>query len=800
MKKTIFAFLFLVAVTCFFFYQIFRGFIPFPGDLLIGNDAPYNAYSYHGYQPGGFPNKAQDFDVAELLYPGKEFIISSLQHGQFPLWNPYILSGQPQFAALQAGTLYPLNIVFFIFPFLFSWTLFIFLGPLLAAFFTYLFLRKLKLSELSSLLGTIAFSFSSYMLVWLEYGNMDHTVIWLPLVLYLVLQFIENPRLLTGLFLTLILTCSILAGYIQTTFFLFLFAGLFALFVILSSTVKQKTKILLSLIPFFVLPVFLAAIQLIPTLELLLRSARSEYTHAAFVQLLIPNFHLLSFFAPDFFGNPVTRNYWVNGTYIERVTYIGIIPIFFILYSFFSKKTKWFYFFLISSVVVLLLTVDTPISRTLYSIQIPFLATAVPTRMLFLFSFCASILASLGFEQFTQSKNKKTGIFASGVLFLIFISIWMGIFIVPHITSADWIANLAISKHNLIIPTGLVLLTIVCFVVTSFIKQKRRYVLVIFLVITICELFYSFQKLTPFVPKDTVYPKTPVVTQLSKIQGIDRFWGYGAAYIQPNIGTIDKTFTTDGYDALHDKQYGELISASKNGKIQNPLPRSDVNLAPGFGNEDLKMNPYRQRILNLLGVKYIINRIDPKTPPMTPDTLTFPSDRYSLVWQNGPYQIYQNKHALPRVFLAGNYKVERGNKIIGLLFNPAINLKKTLILEQPIKGFDVADDPKKSAKLLTYSSNDIIITTSAKTNTLLFLSDTYFPGWNAYVDGVKTAIFRADYAFRAVPVKKGNHTVELRYEPESFESGKDISLTALFVVIVLLGFSVYRRNTYEKNK
>jgi uncharacterized membrane protein YfhO len=83
---------------------------------------------------------------------------------------------------------------------------------------------------------------------------------------------------------------------------------------------------------------------------------------------------------------------------------------------------------------------------------------------------------------------------------------------------------------------------------------------------------------------------------------------------------------------------------------------------------------------------------------------------------------------------------------------------------------------------------------------LLFLSDIYYPGWNAYVDGVKTAMYRADYAFRAVPVKKGNHTVELRYEPESFEIGKDVSLAALFVIIVLLGFSVYRRRVYEKNK
>src|SRR3989337_1244199 len=67
--------------------------------------------------------------------------------------------------------------------------------------------------------------------------------------------------------------------------------------------------------------------------------------HADFSKLLIPPFHLLTMFVPDFFGNPATRNYWPDGTYIERVSYIGIVPLFFIIYSFFQKKSKFFWFF-----------------------------------------------------------------------------------------------------------------------------------------------------------------------------------------------------------------------------------------------------------------------------------------------------------------------------------------------------------------------------------------------------------------------------------------------------------------------
>ena len=94
MKKILGIILLFVAIALFFFYPIFKGNIPFPGDLLIGEYAPYNTYPFQGYAPGAYPNKGQDFDVVRLIYPGKEFAISQLEKGQLPLWNPYNFSGK----------------------------------------------------------------------------------------------------------------------------------------------------------------------------------------------------------------------------------------------------------------------------------------------------------------------------------------------------------------------------------------------------------------------------------------------------------------------------------------------------------------------------------------------------------------------------------------------------------------------------------------------------------------------------------------------------------------------------------
>src|SRR3989338_2516220 len=127
MKRVILVSLILIAVSLFFFYPIFKGKIPFPGDLLIGEYAPYNSYNFYGYAPGGYPNKGQDFDVLRLLYPEKEFSIRSFKNLELPFWNPYNFSGNPHVASLQSGSFYPLNLIFFLFPFAYGWTVFIIL-------------------------------------------------------------------------------------------------------------------------------------------------------------------------------------------------------------------------------------------------------------------------------------------------------------------------------------------------------------------------------------------------------------------------------------------------------------------------------------------------------------------------------------------------------------------------------------------------------------------------------------------------------------------------------------------------
>jgi uncharacterized membrane protein YfhO len=68
---------------------------------------------------------------------------------------------------------------------------------------------------------------------------------------------------------------------------------------------------------------------------------------------------------------------------------------------------------------------------------------------------------------------------------------------------------------------------------------------------------------------------------------------------------------------------------------------------------------------------------------------------------------------------------------------------------------------------------------------LLILSDTFYPGWHAYIDEKEVKIYQADYIFRAVEIPPGEHKVEFIYAPASFKIGATMSLIALFLIVVI---------------
>ncbi|KKQ34542.1 MAG: hypothetical protein US51_C0035G0010, partial [Microgenomates group bacterium GW2011_GWA2_37_6] len=157
----------------------------------------------------------------------------------------------------------------------------------------------------------------------------------------------------------------------------------------------------------------------------------------------------------------------------------------------------------------------------------------------------------------------------------------------------------------------------------------------------------------------------------------------------------------------------------------------------------------------------------------------FPESRFKKTYESNGWTVFENLSAAPRIFLTSSYQIFSDKKDFEKKFNnPDFDPSKTLLLEKDL-GIKFKEDSKAKVSVDTYGPNRVVFNTLSSENQLLFLSDTFFPGWIGSVDGKPSEILRADYAFRAMAIPKGEHTISMEYKPESFKRGITISLISL---------------------
>lgn len=774
--KKLFPLSVLILISVLFFYKLFLyGSVPIPGDLLIAEYGPWKYYSYLGYNPGSFPNKAQYFDVLRQLYPWKTVVVDLLKVGEIPFWNPYNFSGSPLLANFQSAVFYPFNFIYFIFSQVTAWSVLVFLQPLLASVFTYFYARKIGISKIGAIFSSIAFSCSSFLSVWLEYNTIGNVILWLPLTLLCVEQIIKKRSIVWSLIFVFSLVSSVFAGHPQIFFYLLSFVFVYS--IIRSAEEKKRHEILYFLI-LIILSLGIGAIQLFPGIELVNNSARSPHDYNFFInKILIQPWQLIMLFIPDFFGNPATRNYWLNDTYVGKVLSIGIIPLIFVSIVLFFKKNNFIKLFLTTAIIILFFVTWNPLTIFLYKIQIPIISASSPTLSIFLFCFSLSVLSGFGVDIFKQV-NFKSIQFLKYILPLILIFLTTCILtLILYKISFLSLEHFMISLRNLFYVVLILFLGLFLLFVAIKKPKTKYFILILLLVLNIFDLWRSFEKFNPFVPNSLVFPKVDVFDFLQTRGGIDRFVGYKAGSVEANFATQYSLYSPDGYDPLYSARYGEFINLSKNGKIGTAFDvttRSDAVISQNF-------DFYQSRVIDLLGVKYVLDRFE------NGDTQkVFPESVYQLIYNKDGWRIFQNTKALPRFFFASEYFVfKNADEFQKKFISKETDLSKTILLEKNPK-VSLSKSQNSELKLISYSPNKIIFMTKTDGNKLLFISDNYYPGWKAFIDGDSTTIFRADYSFRSIVIPKGEHRIVFTFYPDSFRIGLMTSILSSFLLICFL--------------
>lgn len=793
--------LLVILAFAFFSIIIFRTYfftnrVPFPANLLVSAYSPWRNYEWEGY-PFGPPAKPMGYDDLRIFYPYRKLITDQLRKGQWPLWNPYNFSGNVHLATYQSPVFYPLNFFYFILPQIDAWSLLVILQPILSGTFMYLFLKKINLSKKASFFGAFAFALSGWMLVWIEEDLVkEHSVLWLPLILYAIEKINEKASAGNIVLLVFSVVSSILAGFLQLT--LYVFMAVFAWIFFRYQRLKRKDlKKLLILGLAFLFSFLISSVHIWPAVEAYFFSPRGAAdAKFLFDDYLMSAEHLITFLAPDFWGNPGVFNYFKTDFYHEKMIYIGIPAFLLALYALFSKrKDKTLRFFKWFSLITLALGFS-PLGWLLYYSRLPLLSTMIPSRIFILPTFGFCILSAFGLDlYFKQKVNwqrwKKLFLVIGGI----FLILWL--FILYQRIAFPQGKYARVSLRNLVLPTGFFASSLVVILfprlknslrlVKKLSSQRAKFLSFLGLMtLAIFSSFYFANKFIYFSERRFVFPETPVITELKKISGVNRVWGDGDAYFERNMCTYYDLHCPGGYDALFPKRYGELLYTTETGgEITHQIPRCDAELEQALEKEGVLDNWYRRRLLSLLGTKYIIESKARENEGYEEEQERFPKKFFQLAWEDEKFKIWEYLEALPRFFLVNDYLVEKDKqKIVDYLFDEDFDLSKKVILEE---NPDLEISRKKvegqQAKLVSYAPNRVELKTESPTTSLLFLSDNYYPGWKAFIGGEEAEILRANYSFRAVVLPAGKHEIVLSYEPGIFYWGLRVSALSLVLFI-----------------
>jgi len=196
--------------------------------------------------------------------------------------------------------------------------------------------------------------------------------------------------------------------------------------------------------------------------------------------------------------------------------------------------------------------------------------------------------------------------------------------------------------------------------------------------------------------------------------------------------------------------------------------------------------------LNLLNVKYIAS--EQNVPG------------WEKAAEGAKYSLYQNRDYLPRAFFVSSARfVDSDQACLALIHSREFDPKAAIVF---VAGTDLSPaaaagtpavlaakaghGPASPVTIEKYTPGEIAMRVNATENGYLFLSEVWYPGWKAEIDGQPTPIYRADFLFRAVALSNGEHKVSMVYSPRSFKVGLILTCIGLLAWLGLAGI-VWRR-------
>jgi hypothetical protein len=200
------------------------------------------------------------------------------------------------------------------------------------------------------------------------------------------------------------------------------------------------------------------------------------------------------------------------------------------------------------------------------------------------------------------------------------------------------------------------------------------------------------------------------------------------------------------------------------------------------GDEVASLAPPEFRVLDVTNTTYLA----------LPGLIQLPG--LTEVYRGRSAVVYRKDGALPRAYLVGAAVVMPDSAAPAALLGGTVDYRTTAILPEPLPaGVNLTGAPTGRVEWLERGANEMRLRVETDRDALLMVLDNYYPAWKATVSGEPVEILRANYTFRAIPVRAGQHEVVMRFDPDSLSRWAYVSAALLLLLLAVALFGSRRQ-------